>query len=561
MGRILSLVLTVTIWLCCLTDHKNAFRMTPSSSGIKPFMGTRISKYSSGSRRGLATATMRVVKPPTVIDSIPKLNSANNNNIASIAAMIPPPLTKRVYTFADIKEALALVRLKSKIDYDFWSISFPAFLGLLADPLVSLFDGVFVSRLGAAAQAGMGIATSAQYSVSKLYNDPLLKTSTSLVANKSGNELLSSIATAVILAGVIGISQCLVYLSFAGPILGLMNVGSASDMRPPALSYLFWKSLGVPAATLLIVCNGIFRGRGDTRTPLFFTTMGNVVNFLLTPILMFGCKLGIAGIGISNAISQWLTVIPVLFSLYKAFPFSIMDTLLTKSFVDSIVPYASAGGFIVLRTIAKVLALSAASSGAARLGTMPMAAYSLSYSLMFVASQLCDALAISSQSLLARDMPLDSDAKRKSAKHVISRALQSGLGVSLLLAAIMGLAKNSLLGYMTQSSEVRDMASSVMPLVMLNQVMIGLTSTLAGLLMGGHDWLWTTYGMMISALVSIAFAKLMPSSLFNVWIAVTAFNACQVLSSAGRIFSGSGPWSDLWRTDLPNDKASQQGQE
>ena len=39
---------------------------------------------------------------------------------------------------------------------------------------------MYIGRLGAIHQAGMGIAISAQYSVAKLYNDPLLKSSTSL---------------------------------------------------------------------------------------------------------------------------------------------------------------------------------------------------------------------------------------------------------------------------------------------------------------------------------------------------------------------------------------------
>lgn len=42
----------------------------------------------------------------------------------------------------------------------------------------------YTGRCGPIDQAGMGIAISAQYSVAKLYNDPLLKTSTSLVAGR-----------------------------------------------------------------------------------------------------------------------------------------------------------------------------------------------------------------------------------------------------------------------------------------------------------------------------------------------------------------------------------------
>ena len=56
-------------------------------------------------------------------------------------------------------------------------------------------------------------------------------------------------------------------------------------MRGPALRYLKWRAIGVPATTILLVSNGIFRGRGDTKTPLYCTSLGNVVNILLDPIL------------------------------------------------------------------------------------------------------------------------------------------------------------------------------------------------------------------------------------------------------------------------------------
>lgn len=61
----------------------------------------------------------------------------------------------------------------------------------------------------------MGVAISAQYSVSKLYNDPLLRTSISLVASSEagkgkedgGDSLSKSVSTALLLAGVVGLIQ------------------------------------------------------------------------------------------------------------------------------------------------------------------------------------------------------------------------------------------------------------------------------------------------------------------------------------------------------------------
>ena len=121
--------------------------------------------------------------------------------------------------------------IKKRVDKKFFDIALPAFIGLAADPIVSLIDATYVGQLGHIAQAGMGIAISAQYSVSKLYNDPLLKTSTSLVAGsflisdliifyyffitgKQGEELSANVATAISSAVLIGIIQSLIFLFF-----------------------------------------------------------------------------------------------------------------------------------------------------------------------------------------------------------------------------------------------------------------------------------------------------------------------------------------------------------
>ena len=90
--------------------------------------------------------------------------------------------------------------MKKRLDKEFAQVSLPAFVSLAAEPLASLVDSMYVGRLPAYDQAGMGIAISAQYSVSKLYNDPLMKTSTSLVAGKQGEELSASVATAIFTA-------------------------------------------------------------------------------------------------------------------------------------------------------------------------------------------------------------------------------------------------------------------------------------------------------------------------------------------------------------------------
>ena len=286
-----------------------------------------------------------------------------------------------------------LATMRKKLDREFINVALPAFIGLAADPLAAIVDAVYVGRCGAVETAGMGIAISAQYSIAKLYNDPLLKTSTSIVANKSGEDLSASVSTAIVTAIIIGILQSLGFVLFGGQILGLMGVSQYAEMRKPALKFLLWRSLGIPAFTVLLVTNGIFRGRGDTKTPLYCTTFGNLVNILLDPILIFGCNMGAAGnihpfsplvtpfpatslflyslihllnissdlslsqptlsgAGAATAISQWAAAIPLLYLLHKSIPFNLSQQ--TGFLRQAVQSYATAGSLIMLRTVAKI---------------------------------------------------------------------------------------------------------------------------------------------------------------------------------------------------------------
>jgi hypothetical protein len=118
------------------------------------------------------------------------------------------------------KDADADAALKRGLDREFVGISLPAFVQFAAEPLASLVDTMYLGRLGATALGAAGVAISAQYSVSKLYNDPLLRTSISLVASGAGKaqasgmseaakkeELSQAVTSALLLATLVGIVQ------------------------------------------------------------------------------------------------------------------------------------------------------------------------------------------------------------------------------------------------------------------------------------------------------------------------------------------------------------------
>jgi Na+-driven multidrug efflux pump len=118
-----------------------------------------------------------------------------------------------------------------------------------------LVDTAYLGRLGPEVLGGAGVAISAQYAVSKLYNDPLLRTSISMVASKEGktrgnkgeserDALSIEVSSALLLAFVVGFVQLVIYSVLAKGITMGMGVQETSPMWYSAVSYLRVRALG-----------------------------------------------------------------------------------------------------------------------------------------------------------------------------------------------------------------------------------------------------------------------------------------------------------------------------
>ena len=134
-------------------------------------------------------------------------------------------------------------QLKRRLSREFLRIGIPALIQLAAEPLAALVDTAYLGRLGPEILGGAGVAVSAQYAVSKLYNDPLLRTSISLVATQDGKtasagggerdrrkELSVAVSSALVLAAVVGLVQLVVYTIFCRSITMAMGLTPQSPM-------------------------------------------------------------------------------------------------------------------------------------------------------------------------------------------------------------------------------------------------------------------------------------------------------------------------------------------
>ena len=314
--------------------------------------------------------------------------------------------------------------MRQKLDREFVGISLPAFVQFAAEPLASLVDTMYLGRLGATALGAAGVAIGAQYSVSKLYNDPLLRTSISLVASGAGRaqaegvsgegkkeQLSSAVASALLLATIIGVVQALVYTVACSPIIRTMGVPVTSEMYAPAVAYLQVKALGTPGATMWLVVNGIFRGLGDTATPLKWALVFTGLNALLVPFCIFTLKMGTAGAAAGTSLAQYLALVPLLVKLNKMVGVGKdMSGLGT-----SLQAYVSSGVFMLVRTFGKIGVYTLCAREAALLGTVAAAAYNVVFQLGTATTQICESFAVAAQALLARELQGRDPVRKKTA--------------------------------------------------------------------------------------------------------------------------------------------------
>ena len=490
---------------------------------------------------------------------------------------------------------------KRRLTQEFLRIGGPALIQLAAEPLAGLVDSAYLGRLGPEVLGGAGVAISAQYAVSKLYNDPLLRTSISLVASQDGkqrssngngsssttaeiqqqeqqheqllqqqqdeqrkkDELSIAISSALLLAGTVGLIQLLVYSVFCRGITQSMGLTPTSPMWHSALSYLQVRALGTPAATLWLVTNGIFRGLGDTTTPLVYSLAFSLLNALLDPIFIFVWNWGASGAAAGTALAQYTALIPLLLALNRRVPIKIWSQL--RQLKSSLQQYIRAGGLVLFRTVGKVLAYAICARQAALLGSTASAAYNLTFQLGFATTQICEAVAVAVQTLMARELTTTSSSPTRKARivqHLIQMALWTGGTVAILLSLLTYARKEAIMAGLTNIPQVQIAALNIFPVVLLTQVFKGLAYPVNGIIMGGLDWFFAMFTMWMANLSCIATLRYFANrtvtsavtggvattglvSLEQIWWALAAFMGTQVVAGILRFESKTGVWTVL----------------
>ncbi len=118
-------------------------------------------------------------------------------------------------------------------------------------------------------------------------------------ADSIGNTVSLFMGLSVILMGTL--------LLLVRPIVGIMSV--PEEAVSGTLDYLRICFIGIPFITAYNIISSIFRGMGDSKSPMYFIAAACAANIVLDYIFMGAMHLGPAGAALGTTLSQALSVV------------------------------------------------------------------------------------------------------------------------------------------------------------------------------------------------------------------------------------------------------------
>ncbi len=417
---------------------------------------------------------------------------------------------------------------RAPFDREILRLALPALGALAADPLVSLVDTAYVGRLGTEALASLAVAA-AVFGVAFSVFNFLQYGTTPLVARELGAGNAEGagriVVAAVGAAVVLGVAALGVLVAFPEPLLRALGAGD--ELTSPAAEYLRVRALALPAVMVVIVGHGVYRGAQDTRTPFVIALGLNLVNLVLDPILIFGLGLGLRGAAWASVVAQVCGAIwfIVAFRRQRA----VMHITPARPSWTDLGRLSRAGGALVLRTAALLVAFTATTAVAARLGAVPVAAHQIAMQLFIFLSLTLDAVAIAAQAMLGKATGAgDPDMMRWQADRLIGVGTLAGLG----LGALLVLALPWLPGLFSPDPAVQDALGSIYPQLALTQVMGGAVFAWDGIVIGVTDFRWAMYATALPAAAATALLVLIGmigAPLTAVWWAVVVMLGLRIV--------------------------------
>ena len=125
----------------------------------------------------------------------------------------------------------------------------------------------------------------------------------------------AAIGNTVTLFMAVSLGFTAVLVAAVRPLVGL--IGVPAEAVPGTVQYLTICFIGIPFITAYNILSSIFRGMGDSKSPMYFVAVACAANIALDILFIGPMALGPVGAALGTTLSQTLSVIVALFGIRR----------------------------------------------------------------------------------------------------------------------------------------------------------------------------------------------------------------------------------------------------
>lgn len=255
----------------------------------------------------------------------------------------------------------------------------------------------------------------------------------------------------------------------------------APEVASAGVAYLRVVIIGLPFQLIVLASTGLLRGLQDARTPMLIAISVNVINVGLDALLIYGFQLGVRGSGAATATAQassCLILVAIIAQRARRLGVSMRPRL------AGIVESMSHGGWLVLRSLALWISLTATTVVATRLGSLVLASQQIANSIWVFLVFALDALAVACQALIGRHLGAGDES---GAKRIMRRAMAWGVVQAFLVGVILVAARPMIIRIFTTDAAIAQLLFATILVIACLQPLASIVFVLDGVLIGAGD--------------------------------------------------------------------------
>lgn len=197
--------------------------------------------------------------------------------------------------------------------------SLPYLLSYFLQTLYGMADLFIIGQYdGVASTTAVSVGSQVMHMLTVMIVGLAMGTTVSIgqaVGANDKKKISKSIGNTVILFMAVAVIGMAVLLILVHPIVSLMS--TPEEAVNGTVKYLTICFIGIPFITAYNIISSIFRGMGDSKSPMYFIAVACFANIVLDYIFMGVLGLGPAGAALGTTISQAISVAVSLFIVFK----------------------------------------------------------------------------------------------------------------------------------------------------------------------------------------------------------------------------------------------------